>query len=69
MSYYLCSSALIVIYSSSIINDGLDFAETKIIADRAYKMFFEGDFSSGDEDNIDANDVIDVEVTESFIDD
>ena len=53
----------------AVINGGLDFAETKIIADRAYKMFFEGDFSSGDEDNIDANDVIDVEVTESFIDD
>lgn len=32
----------------AIINGGLDFAETKIIADRAYKMFFEGDFSAGE---------------------
>lgn len=31
----------------AVINGGLDFAETKIIADRAYKMFFEGDFSAG----------------------
>ncbi len=32
----------------AVINGGLDFAETKIIAKRAYKMFFEGDFSAGD---------------------
>ncbi len=32
----------------ALINGGLDFTETKIIADRAYKMFFEGDFSSGE---------------------
>ncbi|MBR1798101.1 MAG: EcsC family protein [Clostridiales bacterium] len=31
----------------AVVNGGLDFAETKIIADRAYKMFFEGDFSAG----------------------
>lgn len=31
----------------AIISGGLDFAETKIIANRAYKMFFEGDFSAG----------------------
>ena len=29
----------------AIINGGLDFAETKIIGERAFKMFFEGDFS------------------------
>jgi len=29
-----------------IIGGGFDFAETKIIADRAYKMFIKGDFSS-----------------------
>lgn len=32
----------------AVINGSLDFVETKIIADRAYKMFFEGDFSAGD---------------------
>lgn len=53
----------------AVINGGLDFAETKIIADRAYKMFFEGDFSAGDEESdedaimdADAIDVIDAEV-------
>lgn len=30
----------------AIINGGFDLVETKIIADRAYKMFFEGDFQS-----------------------
>ncbi len=30
----------------SVISGGFDFAETKIIADRAYKMFILGDFSS-----------------------
>lgn len=34
----------------AVINGGLDFAETKIIADRAYKMFFEGDFSAGEKE-------------------
>lgn len=34
----------------AVINGGLDFAETKIIADRAYKMFFEGDFTAGDKE-------------------
>lgn len=45
----------------AVINDGLDFAETKIIADRAYKMFFEGDFSAGDPEDKDENIIIDVE--------
>ncbi len=30
------------------INGGFDYAETKIIANRAYKMFFEGDLSAGE---------------------
>lgn len=34
----------------ALINGGLDFVETKIIADRAYKMFFEGDFTAGDKE-------------------
>ncbi len=33
------------------INGGLDLVETKILADRAYKMFFEGDFSAGDKED------------------
>jgi len=33
------------------INGALDYTETKIIADRAYKMFFEGDFSAGDKED------------------
>jgi hypothetical protein len=32
----------------AVINGGLDYAETKVIANRAYKMFFEGDFSAGE---------------------
>jgi len=44
----------------SVISGGLDFTETKIIADRAYKMFILGDFSDSDiksDDNtIDIND-------------
>lgn len=35
----------------AIVSGGLDYAETKLIADRAYKMFFEGDLSVGEEDN------------------
>ena len=34
----------------ALINGGLDFAETKIIANRAYKMFFKGDFSAGEKE-------------------
>lgn len=45
----------------AVINGGLDFAKTKIIADRAYKMFFEGDFSAGDPEDKDENIIIDVE--------
>jgi hypothetical protein len=32
----------------ALINSGCDFAETKIIANRAYKMFIEGNFDVGD---------------------
>ncbi len=31
----------------AIVGGGMDFAETKIIANRTYKWFFEGDFSAG----------------------
>lgn len=34
----------------AVINGGLDYAETKIIAGRAYKMFYEGDFSAGEKE-------------------
>lgn len=45
----------------AVINGGFDLVETKIIADRAYKMFFEGDFES----NSDEINVIEVEVDET----
>ena len=35
----------------AIINGGLDFAETKAIAHRAYKMFIDGDFSVGEDEH------------------
>lgn len=44
--------------AGAIINGGLDFAETKVIADRSYKMFFEGDFSAGEKES---EGIIDVE--------
>ncbi len=51
----------------AFINGGLDLAETKVIGNRAYKMFFEGDYSAGQkpEDEIDdeiAATVIEAEV-------
>ncbi len=33
----------------ALINGGFDFAETKAIAHRAYKMFIDGDFSVGED--------------------
>lgn len=38
----------------AVVSGGLDFAETKIIANRAYKWFFKGDFSvkSDNEENV-----------------
>ena len=50
-----------------IISGGFDFAETKIIADRAYKMFILGDFTASGQDTPDA-DIIDVDDYE-FIED
>lgn len=45
------------------IGGGLDLVETKVIANRAYKWFFEGDFSvNGEEEDlidIDFEDVVD----------
>lgn len=40
------------------ISGGFDFAETKIIADRAYKMFFESDFTVGDNVLDDDDDIV-----------
>lgn len=43
----------------AVINGGLDFTETKIIADRAYKMFFKNDFSVGEKMKKGKEDIID----------
>lgn len=37
----------------AVVGGGLDLAETKIIADRAFKWFFEGDFSTGEKESDD----------------
>ena len=34
----------------AVVGGGLDFVETKVIADRAYKWFLEGDFSVKDKE-------------------
>lgn len=48
----------------AVISGGLDFVETQIIGDRAYKWFFSGDFSSEERDDETTDDnVIDVEYT------
>lgn len=50
----------------AVINGGLDFAETKIIADRAYKWFFKGEFegdTKGDDIEID---ISDTEIVENY---
>lgn len=47
----------------AVINGGLDFAETRIIGNRAYKMFFEGNFSNSEDDIFNAE-VIDCEAVE-----
>ena len=36
----------------AVISGGLDFAETKIIAERSYRWFFENDFTVGDKEGI-----------------
>lgn len=43
----------------AVINGGFDLVETKIIANSAYKMFFEGDFTAGDKD---VEEPIDIEI-------
>lgn len=51
----------------AVISGGIDFAETRIIANRAYKMFILGDFSDNDsknEDEITDADIVDVDFTE-----
>lgn len=47
----------------AVIGGTLDYAETKVIANRAYKMFFEGDFGEDE----DGDGYIDVDVTEDNI--
>lgn len=42
-------------FVGGVISGGFDFAETKIIADRAYKMFILGDFSSNKTDDKNKN--------------
>lgn len=44
----------------AVVNGGFDYAETKVIAKRAYKFFIEGDYSSAGDDIEDA-DIIEVE--------
>lgn len=45
-----------------VIGGGFDFVETKIIANRAYKMFIEGDFSSAKKHNKeDDDDIIEID--------
>lgn len=39
-------------FVGALINGGFDFTETQLIANRALKMFFEGDYSAGDKDTI-----------------
>lgn len=54
--------------AGALINGGLDFAETKVIAGRAYKMFFEGDYSAGknEQSNAEADaDIIDADVVDT----
>ena len=48
----------------AIIGGGLDLAETKVIANRAYKWFFENNFDTETEDE-DTNDIIDIVCEES----
>lgn len=38
----------------AVVGGSLDLVETKVIADRAYKWFFEGDFSSGNDSSEEA---------------
>ena len=47
----------------AVINGGFDFTETKIIANRAYKMFIENDFASGENDNMINAEIEEIEYT------
>ncbi|KIR03977.1 hypothetical protein P261_02792 [Lachnospiraceae bacterium TWA4] len=42
----------------AIVGGGLDFVETKVIADRAYEWFMVGDFSSGDDKEDDGVEIV-----------
>ena len=53
----------------ALVGGGLDLAETKVIADRAYKWFFKGDFSvkgETEQDPIDIDDIDFQDVTETY---
>lgn len=45
----------------AVVGGGLDFVETKVIADRAYKWFFEGDFSTKNDEEDDVIEINDVD--------
>lgn len=45
-----------------VIGGGLDLVETKVIANRAYKWFFEGDFT--DEKHVEEEIIVNVDVTD-----
>ena len=45
-----------------VISGGFDFAETRIIAKRAYKMFILGDFTMADADSCEMTDMVEAEV-------
>lgn len=49
----------------AVIGGGLDFAETKLIAHRAYKWFYESDFEEAEEDE-EIIDIEDVDYSEVF---
>ena len=44
----------------AIVGGGLDLVETKIIAERAYKWFFKGDFSVKDQNGEDMIEIDDI---------
>lgn len=45
----------------AVVGGGLDFVETKVIADRAYRWFFEGDFSTKNDEEDDVIEINDVD--------
>ena len=57
----------------ALVSGGLDYAETKVIAERAYRWFMKGDFSGDDEAEKDAQNtaepIIDVEEFEEVRED